>query len=63
MHAMQRYTPRLKRYLDAIHDGESREVLQKLRTELRIDHILGDLQPLLDVRWKARSARAILWMA
>jgi two-component system sensor histidine kinase HupT/HoxJ len=48
MHAMQRYTPRLKRYLDAIHDGESREVLQKLRTELRIDHILGDLQPLLD---------------
>jgi two-component system sensor histidine kinase HupT/HoxJ len=48
MHAMQRYTPRLKRYLDAIHDGESREVLQKLRTELRIDHILDDLQPLLD---------------
>jgi two-component system sensor histidine kinase HupT/HoxJ len=48
MHAMQRYTPRLKRYLDAIHDGEPREVLEKLRTELRIDHILDDLQPLLD---------------
>jgi two-component system sensor histidine kinase HupT/HoxJ len=48
MHAMQRYTPRLKRYLDAIHDGEPREVQEKLRTELRIDHILDDLQPLLD---------------
>jgi two-component system sensor histidine kinase HupT/HoxJ len=48
MHAMQRYTPRLKRYLDAIHGGEPREVLDKLRTELRIDHILDDLQPLLD---------------
>ena len=48
MHAMQRYTPRLKRYLDAIHDGEPRSVLEKLRTELRIDHILADLQPLLD---------------
>jgi two-component system sensor histidine kinase HupT/HoxJ len=48
MHAMQRYTPRLKSYLDAIHDGEPREVLDKMRTELRIDHILSDLQPLLD---------------
>ncbi len=48
MHAMQKYTPRLKRYLDAIHDGESRESLERLRTELRIDHILADLQPLLD---------------
>ncbi|HLY97090.1 MAG: ATP-binding protein [Sideroxydans sp.] len=48
MHAMQKYTPRLKRYLDAIHAGEARSVLEKLRTELRIDHILADLQPLLD---------------
>jgi two-component system, NtrC family, sensor histidine kinase HupT/HoxJ len=48
VHAMQRYTPRLKRYLDAIHDGEPRSVLEKMRTELRIDHILDDLQPLLD---------------
>jgi two-component system sensor histidine kinase HupT/HoxJ len=47
MHAMQRYAPRLKRYLDAIHDGESRETLGKMRTELRIDHILDDLESLL----------------
>jgi len=47
MHAMQRYTPRLKRYLDAVHQGETRESLDKLRTELRIDHILNDLVPLL----------------
>jgi two-component system, NtrC family, sensor histidine kinase HupT/HoxJ len=47
MHAMQKYTPRLKRYLDAIHSGESHEVLEKLRTELRIDRMLDDLAPLL----------------
>jgi two-component system, NtrC family, sensor histidine kinase HupT/HoxJ len=47
MHAMQKYAPRLKRYLDEIHDGESPEALEKLRTELRIDHILDDLAPLL----------------
>ncbi len=47
MHAMQRYTPRFKRYLDAIHGGASREELEKLRAELRIDHILNDLAPLL----------------
>lgn len=48
MHAMQRYTSRLKHYLDAIHLGKSREALEKLRIELRIDHILKDLEPLLD---------------
>ncbi len=47
MHAMQRYTPRLKRYLDAVHQGATLEALDKLRTELRIDHILNDLAPLL----------------
>ena len=47
MHAMQRYTPRFKRYLDAIHSGAPREELEKLRAELRIDHILNDLAPLL----------------
>lgn len=48
VHAMRRYTPRLKRYLEAVHAGESREALAALRVELRIDHILGDLAPLLD---------------
>jgi two-component system sensor histidine kinase HupT/HoxJ len=47
VHAMQRYTPRMKRYLDAVHQGESHETLEKLRTELRIDRILDDLAPLL----------------
>jgi two-component system, NtrC family, sensor histidine kinase HupT/HoxJ len=47
MHAMQKYTPRMKRYLDAIHNGEPREALERLRTELRIDRMLDDLAPLL----------------
>ena len=47
IHAMQRYTPRLKRYLDAVHEDVSQESLDKLRTELRIDHLLDDLAPLL----------------
>lgn len=47
MHAMQRYTPRMKRYMDAAHNGMPHEELETLRTELRIDHILNDLAPLL----------------
>jgi two-component system sensor histidine kinase HupT/HoxJ len=47
VHAMQRYTPRMKRYLDAVHNGTPQDLLDKLRTELRIDHILDDLAPLL----------------
>jgi two-component system sensor histidine kinase HupT/HoxJ len=47
VHAMQRYTPRMKRYLDAVHDNAPQEVLDKLRTELRIDRMLDDLDPLL----------------
>jgi two-component system sensor histidine kinase HupT/HoxJ len=47
VHAMQRYTPRMKRYLDAVHNGAQQESLDKLRTELRIDRILDDLAPLL----------------
>jgi two-component system sensor histidine kinase HupT/HoxJ len=47
-HALQRYMPRLRRYLEAIHTGQPRDALDKLRAELRIDHILDDLAPLLD---------------
>lgn len=47
VHAMQRYTPRMKRYLDAVHNGAPQESLDKMRTELRIDRILDDLSPLL----------------
>jgi two-component system sensor histidine kinase HupT/HoxJ len=48
VHAMRRYTSRLKSYLDAVHTGASHEVLARLRQELRIDRILDDLDPLLD---------------
>jgi len=48
VHAMLRYTNRIKQYFDAVHAGASRESLVKLREELRIDHILKDLNPLLD---------------
>jgi two-component system sensor histidine kinase HupT/HoxJ len=48
VHAMLRYTTRIKQYLDAVHAGAGREALAKLRQELRIDHILMDLVPLLD---------------
>lgn len=48
VHAMRRYAPRMKRYLEAVHAGASHEVLAALRAELRIDRILEDLAPLLD---------------
>ncbi len=48
VHAMRRYTGRLKRYLDAVHVGKDREALAALRAELRIDRVLEDLDPLLD---------------
>jgi two-component system sensor histidine kinase HupT/HoxJ len=47
VHAMQKYTPRLKRYLDAVHEGVAGAELRALREELRIDRILDDLAPLL----------------
>lgn len=48
VHAMLRYTTRIKQYLDAVHAGASSQALQELRDKLRIDHILKDLAPLLD---------------
>jgi two-component system sensor histidine kinase HupT/HoxJ len=48
VHAMLRYTTRIKQYLDAVHAGDGDEALLKLREELRIDHILKDLAPLLE---------------
>ncbi|MFH0879407.1 MAG: ATP-binding protein, partial [Lentisphaerota bacterium] len=47
VHAMEKYAPRLKRYLDAVHDGMAGAELRALREELRIDRILDDLAPLL----------------
>jgi two-component system sensor histidine kinase HupT/HoxJ len=48
VHAMRRYAPRFKQYLDAVHTGADQKALAKLRQELRIDRILEDLAPLLD---------------
>jgi two-component system sensor histidine kinase HupT/HoxJ len=48
VHALRRYVDRLERYLEAVHQGASTETLAGLRSELRIDRIIGDLHPLVD---------------
>lgn len=48
VHAMRRYAPRFKQYLDAVHTGVDHKTLAELREKLRIDRILEDLAPLLD---------------
>ncbi|WP_027856389.1 ATP-binding protein [Marinobacterium jannaschii] len=48
MHALQRYTARLVSYFDAVLEGRSREELQALRAELRIDKVVRDLNSLVD---------------
>lgn len=47
MHAMQRYASRIRDYLNNIHAGKSPEQLQSLRQQLRIDHILQDMDSLV----------------
>jgi two-component system sensor histidine kinase HupT/HoxJ len=48
VHALQKYASRLARYLETVHRGGSPEELAVLRTDLRIDRIIGDLQPLIE---------------
>lgn len=48
MHALKRYSDKLSRYFDAIHDGASRADLQQLRAELRLDKAMKDLGSLVD---------------
>ena len=48
VHALQRYTERLSRYLGALHAGLSPEDSARLRVELRIDHALADLPSLME---------------
>lgn len=48
VHALQRYAERLQSYLDAIHGGADGERREQLRRELRIDHIVRDLKPLIE---------------
>ncbi|HLN24218.1 MAG TPA: ATP-binding protein [Patescibacteria group bacterium] len=48
VHTLSRYRERLARYLDAIHGGVEGEEREVLRRQLRIDDLLGDLQPLIE---------------
>ena len=48
VHVLQRYADRLRRYLDAVHDGVDSTERERLRTELRIDELLADLDALVD---------------
>lgn len=48
VHAMQRYTGRLQRYLEAVHQGAPTSRLRELRSELRIDRVIEDLSPLVE---------------
>ncbi|MBA4176627.1 MAG: PAS domain-containing sensor histidine kinase [Leptothrix sp. (in: Bacteria)] len=48
VHALARYSERLRQYLAAIHAGQGAEALNALRTTLRIEHALGDLPSLIE---------------
>jgi two-component system sensor histidine kinase HupT/HoxJ len=48
VHALQRYTERLREYLGAIHDHADADERARLRAKLRIDHLLADLPSLME---------------
>jgi two-component system sensor histidine kinase HupT/HoxJ len=48
VYALQRYSERMRTYLEAVHTGAKAEQLQRLRTELHIDRMLADLKPLIE---------------
>ena len=48
VHALSRYSERLRDYLQATHEGRGAEELQAMRGRLRVDHILKDLPSLLE---------------
>lgn len=48
VHALARYSERLRDYLHAVHEGQTLAELQALRTRLRVPHILDDLPSLLE---------------
>ncbi len=48
VHALARYSERLRQYLAALHDGQGAEVLAALRAKLRIAHVLDDLPSLIE---------------
>ena len=48
VHAMRRYSERLRQYLAAIHGGADGQQQAALRARLRIDHLLADLPSLME---------------
>ena len=48
VHALQRYSERLREYLGAVHAGAAADEQVKLRAKLRIDHLLADLPSLME---------------
>jgi two-component system, NtrC family, sensor histidine kinase HupT/HoxJ len=48
VHALARYSDRLRSYLAAVHAGEGDGPLQAMRIKLRIDHLLNDLPSLIE---------------
>lgn len=47
MHALSRYSERIRRYLDAVHGNVGVAERERLREELRIDRLLEDLDSLI----------------
>ncbi len=48
MHALKRYGSSITHYFNALHSGDDETKLRKLRDDLRIDKILGDMGSLID---------------
>jgi two-component system sensor histidine kinase HupT/HoxJ len=48
VHALQRYSERLREYLAAVHAGAPGDEQARLRAKLRIDHLLADLPSLIE---------------
>lgn len=48
VHVLQRYSRRMTRYLNALHQASLPEPLQALRQDLRIDAMMADLPSLID---------------
>ncbi len=48
MHALKDYEHRFRQYIDAIHAGVDDEQREALRRELKIDHMMDDIKPLVE---------------
>lgn len=48
VHALSRYSERLRTYVGAVHAGVAPQALAELRAKLRIEHLLDDLPSLIE---------------